>query len=227
MEIQSDIGQPIVFKTTTEPVYRSTLQAGESWLRSDEYYRQLEDQVRGDSLESSSPGRTTVPLSVSNPGGASLHFSGEGFLAERLPAHYIMSFHGTSIAEAERRGFGGYTFGVKNIMLLASAVLLKCSTQIGCFGYNWNQINYQFSGLQISDQIDGAPIVFGDNPPRCFRTLAPNAFRKRPVQPFIDQDEWRIVIWTNGYLNSDPMLPLRIIVPAPHFYPYIEGQPST
>ena len=38
--------------------------------------------------------------------------------------------------------------------------------------------------------------------------------------PFIEQDEWRIVIFTEGYLEGDPMAALKINVEPSHFYAY-------
>ena len=53
-------------------------------------------------------------------------------------------------------------------------------------------------------------------------TCGRNAFWKDPVSPFIEQDEWRIVIFVNRYLNNDPMAPLKINVDVANFYPYLE-----
>ena len=47
--------------------------------------------------------------------------------------------------------------------------------------------------------------------------------RKDPVEPFILQDEWRIAIFTQGYLNNDPNEPLKINVDTKHFYEYIKA----
>src|SRR5687768_16910834 len=100
--VQSDLEQPIVFRTTSESVYRSTTETGEIWLRSDQYFRTLEDKVRNDELESASAGKHRFPLALHPPSGPRVHLEGDGNIAETLLPHYILSLHGTSIAEATR-----------------------------------------------------------------------------------------------------------------------------
>ena len=43
---------------------------------------------------------------------------------------------------------------------------------------------------------------------------------KPPIRPFIEQDEYRIAMFTNGYVGNDFNVPLKINVPTSHFYPY-------
>jgi hypothetical protein len=57
-------------------------------------------------------------------------------------------------------------------------------------------------------------------PPLYLDPLNTDVLRKQPIRPFIEQDEWRIVIFTEGYLNDDPHAPLQIQVDPSHFYPY-------
>jgi hypothetical protein len=222
--VQSDLELPLVFRTTTEKVYRSTTDTGEIWLRSDEYFRKFEDKVRNDELESLSAGKHRFPLRL--PSGPLQQIEGDGHLAESLAPHYILSLHGTSIAEPIRQEFGGFTFGVTSIDLLARHVFSECSKRISCHQWNWNQVVYQHSALRISADEKGAPFQFANDPSRCLRIYNPHAFKKRPVYPFTEQDEWRIVIWTNGYLNEDPNAPFKVRVPPSLFYRYLEGSLS-
>lgn len=221
--VQSDLDQPIVFRTATENAYRSTTETGEIWLRSDEYFRKLEDKVRNDELESLSAGKHQLPYSLVAPNSPHIHLEGDGNIAESLLPHYILSLHGTSITESIRKEFGGFTFGVKNIGLLAQHIFEECRKQITCHQWNWDQIRYQHSALRISEDDKGAPIKFGECPSRCLRIYQPHAFKKRPILPFVQQDEWRIVIWTEGYLKGNPTEPLIVRVPPSLFYRYLEG----
>lgn len=224
--VQSDLDLPLVFRTTKEKVYQSTTQTGDIWLWSDEHFRKLEDKVRNDELESLSAGKHLFPLFLSAPSGTPLHLHGDGSLAEQLNPHYILSLHGSSIAEHIREKFGGFTFGVTSIDLLARHIFSECSKQISCNQWNWNQVAYQHSALRISADDRGAPLQFGHNPSRCLRIYNASPFKKRPVHPFTEQDEWRIVIWTNAYLNEDPNAPLVVRVPPSLFYRYLEGPVS-
>lgn len=215
--VQSNLDYPLIFRTSTESVYRSTTENGEIWLRSDECFRSLEDKVRNDALESLSAAGHKFPLLVSN-----LHLEGDGNLSEEFLPHYILSLHGTSIKDEVRRGFGGFTFGVKNIDLLARHIFEECRKQIACTQWEWAPIAYQYSALKISEDQTGAPIQVGHDPSRFLGVWRPSPFRKRPIPPFIYQDEWRIVLRTNGYINRDSSVPLKVRVPPSLFYEYLE-----
>ncbi len=63
-------------------------------------------------------------------------------------------------------------------------------------------------------------MCIGGNPPVYLNPLNTDVLRKRPIVPFIEQDEWRIVILTNGYLGDDPNAPLQLNVDPSNFYAY-------
>ncbi|MFY9342271.1 MAG: hypothetical protein WAT39_07270 [Planctomycetota bacterium] len=89
-------------------------------------------------------------------------------------------------------------------------------------GYRFGQVTYQHAALARMVHPVGAPaITINGNPSTHISLINTDILRKRPVHPFIDQDEWRIAIYTDGYANQDPSLPLRIQVDPGHFYPYL------
>jgi hypothetical protein len=151
---------------------------------------------------------------------------GLGAIGQVVTPHYLVSLHGTSISTAQRKEFGGYTFGVRSLSRLSTDVLFQASQQIKCSGYRYGQVCYQYTALTMSLFSNGAAINLGGNPPLCLGALNTDALRKRPVVPFTEQDEWRIVIFTDGYLGNDAAAPLKICVARSHFYPYLtaDGQ---
>lgn len=221
--IQADLGLPILFRSTCEVAYRSSTENGEIWLRSDAYFRELEDRVRNDHAESLNIGSTRLELSFETYSGLQTRIQGDGGIGEALSAHYMISLHGSSIAAETREEFGGFTFGIKNIDLLARHIFEECKRQIDCEAWAWNQVSYQYSALQVTDDGSGAGIRLGENPSRNLKVFNAHPFKKRPVLPFILQDEWRIVIWTKGYLNGSTAEALKIRVPPSLFYRYLEG----
>lgn len=218
-DIDVELHEPFVFRTTSADVYRSSLETGTLWLRSDQYYRDLEDRIRNDQLEGISSGTTSVPLRI-RTGGVNVQIQGIGTIGQEIRPHYLVSLHGTSISAAQRKEFGGHTFGVRSLSRLSIDVLFQASQQIRCIGYRYGQVCYQYTALTLSLFSNGAAINLGGDPPLCLGALNTDALRKRPVAPFTEQDEWRIVIFTDGYLGNDVTAPLKICVAPSHFYPY-------
>jgi hypothetical protein len=208
--------EPLVFRTTSAEVYTKSL-TGSLWLRSGQYYRELEDGIRNDPLEGVSSGTTSVPLTI-RVGGTSFRIQGNGSIGQVISPHYLVSFHGTSISAAQRREFGGHTFGVRSLSRLSVDVLFQVSQQIRCSGYCFGQVSYQHTALTLTLFSPGAAINLGGDPPLSLGALNTNVLRKRPVAPFIEQDEWRIVIFTDGYLGNDAATALKICVARSHFY---------
>src|SRR5690606_16024325 len=103
----------------------------------------------------------------------------------------------------QRKEFGGFTFGVRNLARLSVEILFQVSQQITCTGYRYGQVFYQHSALAVSPFGSGAPIHLGGNPPLSLGPANQDVLRKRPIHPFIEQDEWRIAIFTDGYLRND------------------------
>lgn len=213
-----DMHEPLVFRTTSAEIYKSTTESGTIWLRSGAYNRALEDKVRNDELEGVNAG-ASVPLRM-KMGGVALQMEGPGAIGQEIRPHYLMSLHGPSISTAQRNAFGSHTFGVRRLSRLSAEVLCQASKQIRSTGYRFGQVSYQFVPLGLSYFANGSPIGLGGNPPVSFGPLNTDVLRKRPVAPFIEQDEWRIVIFTDGYLLNDADAPLRIAVDPSHFYPY-------
>jgi len=221
-EVQTELGEPILFRTTGREVYENTLRSGSIWLRSDTYYRELEDKVRGDESEGANPGTTNVPLRIRRNDGPEVHIQGSGHIGQLMVPHYLLSLHGTSIAHTERRAFGGYTFGIRSLSQLSAEVLYQSSRQIRCNGYRYGHIYYQYVAFAISlASVGGAAVQVGDNPAHFLNPVNTDVLRKRPIKPFVDQDEWRIAIFTEGYIQDDPSIPLKISVAPEHFFPYL------
>lgn len=215
-EILAEPNQPILFRTTTAEVCDATLETGSLWLRSAEYYQRIEDQARKDNAEGLNASRGTVPLQVGN-----LTVYGDGLIGQTILPHYILSLHGTSISKEQVRGFGSHTFGVKNAFKLTMEVIHEVSKVLDCTGFRFGQVAYQYTALmETASPLGGAPIQFGDNPSRYLTVHSSDALRKLPIDPFIQQDEWRVVLFTNGYVDNDPAAPLRLSVRKSHFYPY-------
>jgi len=220
--IQTELGEPILFRTTGKQVYESSLATGSIWLRSDTYYRELEDKVRNDTSEGANPGTTSVPLRIAPPNGPQLNIQGPGHVGQLMVPHYLVSLHGSSIAPSEREAFGGHTFGIRSLSRLSAEVLYQCSKQIKCTGYQYGHIFYQYVAFALTlHSSGGAAIQIGDSPAHFLNPINTDALRKRPIKPFIDQDEWRIVIFTDSYVGGDASLPLKINVATTHFFPYL------
>jgi hypothetical protein len=220
-KIFADIEEPILFRTTNATVYEATLNSGSLWLRSDRYYREIEDQVRKDDGEGIDSGKTTIPLQFDLPGNSSIAISGDGLIGQEIVPHYILSMHGPSISVEQLHLFGGNTFGIRTISKLSTEILFRSSHLTKCVGYRFGAVYYQYATLARSLRSFGGPAIrLTDNPPVYLNPLITDVLRKLPVKPFIEQDEWRIVIFTKGYLSDDPEMPLRINVDPSHFYPY-------
>jgi hypothetical protein len=217
-ELDVELHEPLVFRTVKADIYQSSI-GGSVWLRSDQYYRNLEDQIRNDPLEGVNSGTTAMPVSV-RVGGVHVRIQGDGGIGQQLPPHYLMSLHGTSISATQRHNFGGHTFGIRSLSRLSVDVLYQASRQVRCLGYRFGQVSYQHSVLCLSLFSNGAAINLGGDPPVTIGPLNTDILRKRPMSPFIEQDEWRIAIFTDGYLGNDATAPLKVTVDPSYFYPY-------
>jgi hypothetical protein len=220
--IQTELGEPILFRTTRKDVYESTLTTGSIWLRSDQFYRSLEDGVRNDRSEGANPGTTNIPLRIAVKGAPGITIEGPGQIGQLMVPHYLVSLHGSSIAHSEMESFGGYTFGIRSLSRLSAEILYQCSQQIRCTGYRYGHIFYQYAALALSlYSVGSAAIQIDGSPAHFLNPINTDVLRKRPIKPFIDQDEWRVVVFTDGYVENDPALPLKINVAPSHFFPYL------
>jgi len=221
LHVISDLNSPILFRTTSEDLYKSTLESGELWLRSNEYYQNIEDEARVDNGEGVNASKVELPLNFKTDNDVTIRFSGDGRLGQEIVRHYIISIHGSSISKKQRTAFGGCTFGIKSLSKLSAQILYEASKQIDVVGYRFGQVAYQNTALVQSQNRNGAICEFTNVPPHYLNVLNTDVLRKEPVQPFIEQDEWRIVIFTNGFIKNDYNSPLIVKVDTEHFYPYM------
>lgn len=219
-KIEVELNEPLVFRTASADVCKSSIEAGSLWLRSDQYYRDLEDQIRNDPLEGVNCGTPAVPLRT-RAGGVDVQIRGTGTIGQAIVPHYLLSLHGASISDAQRKAFGGHTFGVQSLSRLSIDILYQASKQIRCIGYRYGQVVYQHTAFALTLFSNGSAICLGGDPPLSLGALNTDVLRKRPVVPFVEQDEWRIVVFTEGYLGNDAATPLRILVAPSHFYQYL------
>jgi hypothetical protein len=219
--IQTDFNSPLLFRTTSENLYQSTLETGELWLRSNKYYQNIEDAARVDKGEGVNSSKTEFPLSLKTDNDVTINISGEGKLGQAIVPHYIISLHGTSISNTQRMDFGGFTYGIKTLVKLSAQILYEASKIINVAGYSFGQVAYQNTALMQTQNKNGAIVGLTDVPPHYLSALNTDVLRKEPILPFIEQDEWRIVIFTNGFIDNDFNKPLIIKVDTDHFYPYI------
>lgn len=221
-KIKTKFDRPIIFRTCDKVVYESTLESGGIWMRSSHYYRNIEDLARQDKSEGINGTQALFPLHFSPDSAQGIRLEGNGSVGQEIIPHYIMSMHGTSIAESVRKGFGGYTLGIKCIADLAAEILYKASQQLPVHSYRYGQVAYQRTALCQSYSANGAAIELTGKPSVYVKSINTDVLRKDPVEPFISQDEWRIAIFPTNYLNDDWQVPLKINVDSKHFYPYIE-----
>lgn len=217
--IQSKQDRPIIFRTMTRDVYNSTYKNGSIWVRSEKYYQDIEDLARKDAAEGINGTRTIIPLKFNN--GVPIEIRGDGVIGQYIVPHYIISFHGTSISEMEQYKFGGCTLGIKCFASLAAEILYEVSKMVFATGYRYGPVSYMHTSLTLSQFPNGAAMNIPGNPPLFLKSIDTDVLRKYPVRPFIEQDEWRIVIFTKEYYKNDPMEPLKINVDPSHFYEYL------
>ena len=203
-------------------MYESSLETGSLWLRSDQYFRNIDDEARKDRSEGANGGKTSVPLCFKPDNGPQIIIQGDGQIGQEIRPHYIFSLHGPSISTEQRLALGGCTFGIKIISKLSAEILYRCSQEIECVGYRYGQVYYQFAPLSQSCNSERSTVInLGGKPPVSLNLLNTDVLRKQPLSPFIEQDEWRIVVFTDGYVQNDPNCPLQIQVSPSHFYPYL------
>ena len=216
--VQSDLDQPIVFRTCSESVFTSSLETGSIWLRSASYYQTIENDARIDNQEGINATSAHLPLEIHPPGGVRLRLEGPGRVGQEIIPHYLACFHSSSIQEEQRLAFGAHTMGVRNLFRLALAVVHECNRQIGVTAYRYGAVNYRHTALaQKHAMVGSSPIqVTGDSPVN-LTPVGTDVLTKAPVPPFIGQDEWRIAVFTEGHHEQEP---LKINVDPGHFYPY-------
>lgn len=221
--IKSDIEQPVIFLTVDKEVYESTTRTGSIWLRSCEYYQNIENLARKDGLEGSNGTKALFQLYFKPENAVSLRYKGAGIIGCSIVPHYIFSMHGTSITNKWRAKLGGYTFGIRSVSELAADIAEQVKKQIVVLRQpRYGPVHYQYTPLTMSHDLNNAAIVLNGNPGVAIKSIDTDVLRKLPVEPFIQHDEWRIVIFTSGYLGGDAHAPLKINLDPNHFYEYIK-----
>lgn len=222
--VSAEFDEPILFRTARQDVYEATLATGSLWLMSDQYFREVEDQARSDLSEGVNASTTIVPIWLKPENGPDFQIQGPGHVGQQIRPHYILSMHGSGISAEQLHAFGGCTFGIGSITKLSAEMLYRCSLILKSTGYRFGQVYYQQATLAQSHKSNGASAIqIGGVPPVYLNPLNTDVLRKQPVAPFIEQDEWRIVVFTEGYLDNDPKVPLQINVAPSHFYPYFRA----
>ena len=220
--IKTKLDSPIIFRTCGKDVYEATLSTGSTWLRSSLYYRKTEDLARQDRSEGVNGTSALFPLRFAPESAQAMTLQGPGRVGQEIILHYLMSMHGASITEETRKEFGGYTLGIRCLADLAADIVYQVSKQISVNGYRYGQVAYQRTALSMSLGSHGSAIELGGTPSVHLKSINTDVLRKDPVEPFISQDEWRIGIFTNQYLNDDWSEPLKINVDPNHFFSYIK-----
>lgn len=221
MHLKTKLDHPILFRTVGPDVYPLSVEEGAVWLRSSHYYRNIEDEARRDRSEGFNGTKSNIPLRFEVENSSTLTLQGPGSVGREIVPHYILSLHGASISDECRREFGGCTFGVKSIARLSAEILYLASKQIDAVGYRFGQVSYQYTALAMSHNGGGAAIGLGGAPPIAVRSIDTDVLRKEPVEPFISQDEWRIVVFPREYIDNDPNKPLKLSVSPENFFHYI------
>ena len=116
---------------------------------------------------------------------------------------------------------------ILRVSKLSAEILYQASRCLRCNGYRYGPIFYRYSAFSLSlYSAGGAAIALGGNPNHYFNPISSDVLMKRPILPFVEQDEWRIAVFTDGYLGSDAALPLKINVSTDNFYPYLKPDGS-
>jgi hypothetical protein len=99
-------------------------------------------------------------------------------------------------------------------------VVAEVSKSVDVIKCSYGPVKYQYAALKLSRSSQGSNIELSETPPMHLKIFNSDTLRKRPIEPFISQDEWRIVVFIKSYYKDDPELALKINVRASNFYPY-------
>lgn len=217
--VQSNHEEPMLFRSCQKIAHEGAINEGSLWLRSSHYYRGLEnDIVRMDGSEGVNFTPHRFPLKFDSRHTLVSTISGDGSIGCEIIACYILSMHGTGIREDIRRGFGEYMFGIKSIYKLVHDVLYQAQKQVNVIAHRYGQVSYQYTPLTLSRNRNSASITLSKN--LFLKSQNTDILRKAPIAPFIYQDEWRIALFVNEYINNDEAEILKINVNSENFYDY-------
>lgn len=219
--IQTEYDSPIIFRTCDQDVYNATCDTGSLWLRTSNYYRKIEDMARRDLGEGITGTSVGLELSINPENANGIRLEGTGTIGCEIIPHYLISFHGAAIKEQTRRGFGGYTLGIKSLTKLSAEIVYQASLQVDVTGYRYGPVSYQNTALTLSHSGSSAAIEMTGAPAVYLKSINTDVLRKLPVEPFISQDEWRIALFVKNYLKDEINEPLKINVSPTHFYKYM------
>jgi hypothetical protein len=221
--IKTNYDEPILFRTLKDKdVYENTKEKGSLWLRTGEYYQQLEDKIRSDKLEGVSAANPTFQLAIKTENNVEFNIicDESSTLSQTNIPHYIISLHGTNISKEQHTDFGAMTLGIKSLSSLMKEVVAEVSKSVDVIKCSYGPVKYQYAALKLSRSSQGSNIELSETPPMHLKIFNSDTLRKRPIEPFISQDEWRIVVFIKSYYKDDPELALKINVRASNFYPY-------
>lgn len=222
MFIKTDTDQLLVFRTCEKEVYDFVMNTGSLWLRTSHYYQNIEDDIaREDKLEGLSTSKISLPLTFESSRSNITSIEGEGFIGETPEKAYIISFHGISIEQKTKRGFGPKTFGIYNIEKFINNILNEAKKQFDIKSYIFGKVIYQYSPVFISSSNLGGSYKLNEK--EHLSIYDQNLLRKRPIEPFILQDEFRFVLFVDEYIDNNIDSILKINVSNKNFYDYSEN----
>lgn len=208
----------MLFRTCEKIAYDAATKEGSLWLRSSHYYRGIEnDLARVDGSEGVNFAPCNFPLKFDRRHTPLSTFSGGSIGCEIIPC-YIFSLHGTGIREDIRREFGGFMFGIRSIYKLVHDILHQAQKQIDVVGHRYGQVSYQYTPLTLSRNPNSVALALSEN--LFLKSQNAEILRKAPIEPFIYQDEWRVALFVNEYINNDASEILKLNVSTEHFYDY-------
>ncbi len=216
------VDNPVIFRTTCGYAYAQSVDEGSLWLRPLDYFEKLEKESVGDKSEpyNVAPSRMKVHLS---DGKVWNKLDDNLFIKIPKLKQYIACFHGPAISDKQRENFGGCTFSIKNVNCLITEIYRECIKQVNPFidsstnqsrNPRFGKVFYQYVGINFTRNVEAFQFSTGIY----LGYHLQDDFRKDPLPEFIDQDEYRFIVYVDNYISDDPEVPLKINVDPRNFY---------